>query len=89
MITANKIYKIKLKNGEEITGQMVGAKIHSKIFRDQSGKRIEIQNSDIESFEMIEDLTNKPYKHQDRDHKLKNKKGGHMSMKSAYQTGEW
>lgn len=86
MITANKIYKIKLKNGEEITGQMVGAKIHSKIFRDQSGKRIEIQNSDIESFEMIEDLTNKPYKHQDRDHKLKNRKG---PMKSSCQTGEW
>lgn len=88
-IQPHKIYKITLKDGKEITGQMVGAKIHSRIFRDQSGKRIEIQNSDIESYEMIKDLTDVPHKHQDTDTKLKDRKGGHMSMKPSYQTGEW
>lgn len=83
-IQPHKIYKLKLKNGEEITGQMVGAKIHSKIFKTEKGKRVEIQNSDIESYEMIKDLTDVPYKNQDRDKTLKDRKGGHMSMKPTY-----
>lgn len=66
-IQPHKIYKLKLKNGREITGQAISFKMHSVIFKDESGKKIEIKNEDIESFEMIKDLTDVPYKHQDRD----------------------
>jgi len=87
-IQPHKIYKLKLKNGEEITGQAISFKMHSIIFKDESGKKIEIQNSDIESYEMIKDLTDVPHKHQDTDTKLKDRKGGHMSMKPAYKRPE-
>lgn len=65
-IQPHKVYKLKLKNGEETTGQAISFKMHSIIFKTEKG-RIEIQNEDIESFEMIKDLTDVPYKHQDRD----------------------
>ena len=63
---------------------MIGERIHSKIFKDQSGKRIEIENEDIESFEMIKDLTDVSYSSHDRDTKLKNIGRGHMAMLPTY-----
>lgn len=84
-IQPNKIYNLKLKNGEEITGQMVGAKIHSKVFKTEKGKRVEIQDSDIESYEMIKDLTDDKRRPVDRDHGIADRRG---PMKSTYQRKE-
>ena len=78
VIQPTKIYKIKLRNGKEIIGQMVGEGMHSKFFKDQSGKKIEIVDDEIQSWEMLEDLTDKPYTHQDTDKKLKFRKSGQL-----------
>lgn len=83
VIQPHKIYKIKTKKGEFI-GQLVGEKIQSKVFKDQSGKRIEIENEDIKSFEMIKDMTDVPHSSHDRDTKLKNIGRGHMNMLPTY-----
>ena len=76
MIQPHKIYTIILKNGEEINGQAVVQKAHSKIFKIKSGKKIEVRDEDIKSHEMIKDLLDVPYQHKDSDTKLKFKKSG-------------
>ena len=76
-IQPHRIYKLKTKKGE-FTCQMVGEKIHSKIFKDTTGKKFEVENSEILSYEILQDLTEIPYKHQDRDKRLKYKKSGRL-----------
>lgn len=82
-IQPHKIYKLKLKNGEEFTAEAWQFTIHTIIFKDKS-KKFEIKREDIKSHKLVKDLTDVPYKNQDWDKTLKDRKGGHMSMKPTY-----
>lgn len=80
-----KIYRLKLRNKTEFTGQAIAFKMHSTIFKDESNKKIEIKNSDILSHKVIKDLTDTPVKQQDRDPGIGDRKG---PMKATYQRPE-